>query len=149
MRSRIQKIQEQQQGLTLVETIAGIVIISIILLSIVTLLTQTAKTNRTSEQLIDATYIAQTEMETIYKLSLENKELSEVTEYNKQTENNQTTIYTKIDETNNYKIEIIEQKDESPMRRIIVKVYDQKDNTKIKAQMESLYNWEAENEVSP
>lgn len=56
-------------GLSLIEVIASILLLSIILISIFTMLTQSAKTTKNSEEIIQATYLAQTEMEIFYSYS--------------------------------------------------------------------------------
>ncbi|WP_054772309.1 MULTISPECIES: type IV pilus modification PilV family protein [Lysinibacillus] len=56
----------QQKGLTLVEVIASIVLISIILLSFMGIFMQSNKTTATSGDIVNATYIAQKEMENIF-----------------------------------------------------------------------------------
>src|SRR5699024_5708643 len=55
-----------KKGLSLVEVLASIVILSIILTSVLLILNQTARTNKESSDVVDASYIAQTEMENIY-----------------------------------------------------------------------------------
>lgn len=57
------------KGLTLLEVVASILIIGIILLSFSSLLLQGAKTGKSSEEIVDYTYLAQTAMETIYSVS--------------------------------------------------------------------------------
>lgn len=58
-----------EKGATLVEVIASFVIVVILLLSFFTLFIQTKQTTNSSAQIVDATYLAQTEMEEIYKFS--------------------------------------------------------------------------------
>ena len=58
-----------ESGLSLVEVLATIVIVTIILISFFRLFTQTAATTRVSYDLIDTTYFAQQEMEYIYRLT--------------------------------------------------------------------------------
>lgn len=57
------------RGLTLIEVIASLVIISIILISLLGLFVQSKKTNVSSEGIHDATYEAQKAMEQLYTLS--------------------------------------------------------------------------------
>lgn len=57
------------RGLTLIEVIASLVIISIILISFLGLFVQSKKTNVSSEGIHDATYEAQKAMETLYTLA--------------------------------------------------------------------------------
>lgn len=58
-----------QSGLSLVEVIASILLLSIILISIFTMLTHSARTTKNSEEIIRATYLAQSEMEIFYSYS--------------------------------------------------------------------------------
>ena len=68
MRRRIIKCDEN--GISLIEVIASILLISIILISFYGMFIQSKKTNVTAESTGDATYFAQTEMEDIYQLSI-------------------------------------------------------------------------------
>lgn len=61
----------QERGLTLIEVIASILLISIILLSFMGMFLQSNKTTATSDDIVDATYLAQKEMESIYKFRAE------------------------------------------------------------------------------
>ncbi|KAA0965335.1 hypothetical protein FQ087_03235 [Sporosarcina sp. ANT_H38] len=56
-------------GLSLVEVLASIVILTLLLTTFLMMFLQSAKVNKASEHIIDATYIAQEEMENIYALS--------------------------------------------------------------------------------
>ncbi|MEK5231261.1 prepilin-type N-terminal cleavage/methylation domain-containing protein [Lysinibacillus sp. FSL K6-0232] len=58
---------QQEHGLTLIEVIASILLISIILLSFMSMFLQSSKTTATSDDIVNATYLAQKEMESIYK----------------------------------------------------------------------------------
>lgn len=58
-----------ENGMSLVEVVASLLIISIILVSFFSLFVQSKKTNTSAEVTNDATYYAQTEMERIYGLS--------------------------------------------------------------------------------
>jgi|SRR5690625_2666204 len=143
-------IDRNESGLTLVEILASIVILALIFMSILMILSQTAKTNKTSEDIIDATYIAQTEMEKIYGASKERQ--SKMIDwfegkYNKETPNKGWQIFKKKED--NYWIEIMVKTEE--LHRIVVKVYDEPDATKPKAQMENHLTWEEpdQNEAAP
>lgn len=65
-------LKNKQSGFTLVEVIASIVIITIILVSFFTFFINTAKTTKTSNDIFDATYYAQKEMEKLYNLTQTN-----------------------------------------------------------------------------
>ena len=60
---------KNERGITLVEVVASIVLITIILISFFAFFIQSKKTNSSSESINEATYIAQKEMEKIYSLS--------------------------------------------------------------------------------
>lgn len=63
------KLFKEEHGISLVEVVASIVLISVILLSFFTLFIQTKKTSIQSETIQNATYVAQVEMEEIYSIS--------------------------------------------------------------------------------
>lgn len=58
-----------QRGISLIEVIVSILLISIILITFYGMFIQSKKTNNTAEATGDATYLAQTEMEKVYQLS--------------------------------------------------------------------------------
>lgn len=64
MRKRL----NSEKGLSLLEVFASILLISIILLSFFGLFVQSKKTGAVSEEIVDATYLAQTELENIYSV---------------------------------------------------------------------------------
>ncbi|WP_079523907.1 type IV pilus modification PilV family protein [Solibacillus isronensis] len=57
---------KEERGVSLVEVVASIVLITIILLSFFSFFIQSKKTHVASESIVDATYIAQQEMEELY-----------------------------------------------------------------------------------
>lgn len=59
---------KDSKGFTLVEILVSITILSIIVVTFLTFFIQSAKTNTYSEDVLDATYVAQSEMEELYKL---------------------------------------------------------------------------------
>lgn len=63
------RLLKEEQGISLVEVVASIVLITVILLSFFTLFIQTKKTSVQSETIQNATYVAQVEMEEIYSIS--------------------------------------------------------------------------------
>lgn len=58
-----------EKGFTLIEVLVSFVLITLLLTTFLMMFAQAAKTNYSSENIIDSTYIAQTEMEKIYRLS--------------------------------------------------------------------------------
>src|SRR5690606_10184275 len=63
------KIKKDQSGITLIEALASIVIVTIILLSFFYIFFYATKSTRASNEIFDATYYAQKEMEYLYQLS--------------------------------------------------------------------------------
>lgn len=59
---------KNKKGMTLVEVLAAIIILAIIFISFFGLLVQSKKTNKSSESISDATYLAQQEMENYYSI---------------------------------------------------------------------------------
>lgn len=55
-----------ESGISLIEVVASVVILTIILLGFFGMFLQSAKTTQTSEEIVDATYIAQKSMEQLY-----------------------------------------------------------------------------------
>lgn len=138
-----------EKGLTLVEVLAGVVILSLIFVSIVNMLNQSARANKTSEEIIDATYITQREMETIYKLSKEGKNLDALTDYMKQPNEANWEVYHK-NVNDQLLLEIKQDDSDKPMVRIVVTAYEVEDlaKTNPKAKMETLLKWEEADETS-
>lgn len=141
-----------EKGLTLIEVLISLVILAIVLLIILFVLLQIIRTNKTSQEIVNATYIAQTEMEELYAAS-KNKPFDEWIEAIKQ--DNETYTYdesinesTKVHtisfskELFSVKIKIAEI-NPAPLKRVIIYVLDQKDEDKQSAKMENIYSWEA------
>lgn len=144
------KTLKAEKGFTLVEVLASTILITLILVSFLTIFAQGAKTNRVSENIIDSTYLAQTEMEKIYGLSKninsnnisaafpstqyespvpKTVEGSKWIEYKKKNNPSGATILIRIEDTT------------EKLTRIIIEVYeDPKMNPK--AKMENVLIWE-------
>lgn len=138
-----------ENGLTLVEVLASTVILSLIFIAIVTILNQSARMNKTSEDMINATFIVQQEMETLFKHSKENIYLASLTEYASQPNVDSWEIYHKNINQDFY-LEIKIDQTDAPMVRVVVTAYETTDihkNNK-KAQMETLLKWGVEDETS-
>ena len=65
----MRKRATNEKGLSLIEVVASILLISIILLSFFGLFIQSNKAKITSSQTVDLTYYAQTEMDNLYTLT--------------------------------------------------------------------------------
>ena len=155
-------IKKTQSGFTLIEVVSSIVIITIILLSFFTLFINTAKTTKTSNEIFDATYYAQMELEYLYKLSkvtpftgIEDAIIqdglaptvsaAEKIYYYKKipTSTNQYEKFGNVREDINnkfyYELSFVPISDK--LTNVLVKVFENK-NGILKAQMESVIKWE-------
>jgi len=141
-----------ENGLTLVEVLASVVLLTIIITIFLNVFIQSAKTNTTSEEVVDATYLAQTEMEQIYIKSTETKYSERENAfgnlgYRSLSSEDEWLIFEKeLDEDyvakiklQNHSMEVAEN-----MNRLIVTVHDKSAPSKTQAQMESILVWEAD-----
>lgn len=161
------RLLQEERGISLVEVVASIVLLMIILLSGYYMFVQSAKTAKTSEDIIDATYIAQTEMEQLYSLSkdpthdvLFEKDILNGTKYPKINFKRDVTTnlpfqelddsgnflykyYLKVNNPPNTQIRLTYEDfiiGSSKLVRVIIRVYD-KDGDVLKAQMETILDW--------
>ena len=136
----------KEKGLTLVEVLASIVIILIILIFFLSIFIQTAKTNETSEKIVDATYIAQTEMERFYGYS-KTVEKSNRVNILKDVEG---YTYEFVDSKEVYKINrdsyeiVVTLNDNEDLTNILIEVFDT--SGKKVAQMQNIVEWSADDE---
>jgi len=119
-------VLHNDKGLSLVEVIASIILISIILLSFVALFLQSNKTTVTSNDIVDATYVAQQEMETIYTNRTEptiEAIMEKMQEYIKITEN---TWKKELSNTVNIQLTMIADNDYAALHltTVIIEVYE-------------------------
>lgn len=150
-----------ESGLSLVEVVASIVIISIILIGFITFFINTAKTTKTSNEVFDATYYAQMEMELLYGMSKNNpinnvefvitkdgqsQSISEAEKvYYYQKTPNELRTYEKFgnkitDANNIFYYELSWEPMSNNLTKVLVKVFDKKGGI-LKAQMESAFEW--------
>lgn len=155
----MKKIKESlfknEAGLTLVEVLASIVILSIVLLLFLLTFLQFMNTSRQSEEVITATYLAQTEMESLYEMSREidrdeRKSNLQMKGYANIGLENDWDIFEKEvndeDYDERYIMRIKFQERDDQLTRVIVEISDFL-NTHPKAQMENLLEWKVtENE---
>ncbi|MRH42961.1 prepilin-type N-terminal cleavage/methylation domain-containing protein [Aquibacillus halophilus] len=128
------------KGLTLVEVMASITILSIIIVSFLALFIQSARTNQISQDITDATYIAQTEMEKIYNLSnTSDGYCSAVSTLAAET----CEDYTLYKDVEGYYVEIqlFQPDPDNDIGNVLVKVYEDNSLSKLEAQMETIYSW--------
>lgn len=150
-----QSFFNNEKGMTLIEVLASIVILTIIVTSLLTIFLQSTKATQTSSNTIDATYLAQKEMENMYALSREIKydELDvQMTKkgnedegvYTKVTTGDDSKKYTKENIVNNhlYQISVVtEIENTHSLVRVIVKITEPNQPNNPLAQMENLLEW--------
>ena len=100
------QIISNERGISLIEVLASLIIITIIFLSFFNFFIQSKKTNASSELIHDATYIAQVEMEKMYILASKSNSKNELDMTYQKTEltsctpnNNDPTEYSSIYKT--------------------------------------------------
>ncbi len=149
MKRKNRELVNSQGGFSLVEVIASLVIITIILLSFFGLLIQSNKTGKSAEQIIDATYLAQKEMEKMYNYfksaTIETWESNfpYATEKDEVNSNGNTTQY-KVTPVNakNKEIIMVKAEDMSPDTtvRITIEVYDSRGKI-LKAKVQNIFSF--------
>lgn len=132
-----------EKGLTLVEVLASIVILSIVVTTFLLVFSQTAKTTKQSEEKVDATYVAQTEMENMYEMSQDytlDETYKELNGYTKTSDGDWNRF--EIDkEDGNFHITISFNELDTGMTRVVIEVESTIENDPTKAHMENLYKW--------
>lgn len=146
MRRNYAMKQPAQSGMTLVEVLASIVILSIILSIVFMVFIQTAKTTRTTEETIDATYIGQTEMEKVYAESNKSDFATwqPADDFISKASVDGWDIYERQPTPKNPFRVTLQLKEDNDMVRVLILVYekDEQNDEKPLVQMENLYKWE-------
>lgn len=149
MRKSIKKFLNSD-GVTLVELLASIVLITLILTAFITIFIQSAKTYKTSENIIDATYLAQTEMEKVYSASVKTKYSNREDAvvklgYAKRPDSGDWFVFEKNMESAGVILRLrLQQRQIKPnMNRVIVEVLEGPDRS-LQAKMENILLWEAD-----
>src|SRR5699024_4621116 len=125
------------------EVLASIVILSIVVTTFLLVFSQTAKTTKQSEEKVDATYIAQTEMENMYEMSRDSTleetygKLSGYTE----TSDDDWVRFEKDNDDGSFHITIRFNELDTGMTRVVIEVESTNENDPTKAHMENLYKW--------
>ncbi|MBS4208950.1 type II secretion system protein [Bacillus sp. FJAT-50079] len=139
----------EERGVTLIELLASIVLISIILMTFFTVFFQSATTHKTAEEIQDATYLAQTEMEAVYSSSIStsfngSKNAILSLGYTFINDSNKELIFEKTLDTSMY-ARIRFQKDEIKpnMNHVIVEIVEK---NAVRAKMETILLWRDESE---
>lgn len=138
-----------EKGLTLIEVLASIVILSIIGVSLLTFFVQSARSNNLSKTMMDATYVAQSNIEEINNLNKSSSTTTNITVLGDKIKNtgfvSDTSPSTgclscyKKDLTGNNRFVHVKLTNQSDsLGKVLVKVFT---GTKQEAQMEMLISW--------
>ena len=144
---------QNEYGLTLIEVLASVVLLTIIITTFITIMIQSTQINYTSETMVDATYIAQTEMEKVYSKTKQEQYSIDFNDIQKAMEDIDYSYleeqkFRKTAEETDYHILVefkqLEEPTHENMNQIIIKVYEKVINDKsLRAQMENVLLWEA------
>lgn len=152
MKKYFRKYLKNEMGMSLAEVLASVVILSILLFFFLGMFVQSSKVNVKSEEVIDATYVAQTHIENLYSLSKQ-------TEFSDRITGIESIDYDEVSpldpadpwhlfehfDTSEYKIKFKIQNTtiDNDMTRSIVEVYNVKPDGQevLEAQMESILQW--------
>lgn len=74
----IKKVTRNESGLTLVEVLASIVILSLIVVTFLAFFINSARTTKISEENLNSGFIAQKYMEEVYKIATDHASLEEI-----------------------------------------------------------------------
>ncbi|WP_162632648.1 type IV pilus modification PilV family protein [Paraliobacillus zengyii] len=135
-----------QNGMTLVEIIVSIAILSIIIVTFLTFFIQSTKVNNVSKDITDSSYVAQSEMEEIYHLSDTMSYVDTITylsntyHVNSSDSNYEYILTKQMEDTNIYNISITFTTNDD-VKDVVVKVYN--DANKLEAQLETKLLWES------
>lgn len=135
-----------EKGLTLVEILASLVILSIVVVSLMPMFVQSSHFNQSSKKIEDATYIAESNMEDLFHLSTSSVlsdgivKLSTIEGYNQVS--NCPIGYCYEKKMNNHYVFIqLKNSSNNGLMDGVVSVYSDSTMTKKEAQMETLLNW--------
>ncbi|WP_144547835.1 prepilin-type N-terminal cleavage/methylation domain-containing protein [Bacillus sp. X1(2014)] len=149
-----------QRGMTLIEILVSIIILSIIIVTLLTMLIQSSRTNNTSKNIVNTTYLAENSMEEIRNfvvsttfsssttfmsnLTISGYDKLTITDLDKITDYDKSSgyFYKKINNTKGHFILVKLVPKEAPLVKVTVKVYNNETSSKrLEAQMEMLISW--------
>lgn len=123
----------KEKGLTLIEVILSLAILGIIIVPFLNMFVFSTMTNRKSENILDATYIAQNIMEQRYAESKNGNGIPE---------NSESEYPDPYD--NSYWVNETIEKIEGNLIRVLIKVYSDDNKNKLEAQMETYLLWNSD-----
>lgn len=134
---------KSERGITLIEIIASIAILSIIIIAFLPMFTQTMKTSSISTDVLDATYLAQSKMEEVYHLSTAYPfEEAKSQVKNMKLVKTEGPWYHYAQTVNDFYVYLSIKEPQNELSNVLVKVYNDSTKNKLEAQMETIYRWE-------
>jgi Tfp pilus assembly protein PilE len=142
MRTRLKRICSER-GITLIEIIASIAILTLIIMTFIPMFTQSMRSTKLSTDMLDATYIAQSTMENVYHLTTSYPFIEAVTHVDDMTFlGKEDKWYRYVQYKEGSYIELLVEEPDHELSNVLVKVYSDDSKKKLEAQMETIYRWE-------
>ncbi|MDQ0232811.1 type IV pilus modification PilV family protein [Metabacillus malikii] len=132
MKRKMNMMLISERGLTLIEIVAALVILSIIVISFMSFFIQSSRTNTNSGKIIDATYVAQAEIEEIINSEEHLKQYKNVSCQKAEADKKCYEA-----NKNGYLLQI-ERKIKNNQTHVIIKVFNENHTNKLEAQMETI-----------
>ncbi|MBU9721917.1 MULTISPECIES: type IV pilus modification PilV family protein [Bacillaceae] len=136
---------KSEHGRTLIEIVLSIAVLAIIIIPFTSMFVQSAKTLNVSDEIMDATYVAQTVMEEIYHLSQTTSYQAESlpSEYVSIPSEEGDKFFTILED---YYVELTmkQENTESQLVNVLTRVYNNSSKEKLEAQMETYLLWGTE-----
>lgn len=137
---------KNQSGITLIEVLASIVILSLIIVSIVPMFIQSSKANNLSKSITESTYLAESELEEIIQLNTKSASpsLNELSNQmiNKGYSNDPSCSHC-YGMMKDERYVFVQIKDSSTdLGKVVLKVYRNSSKQKLESQMETILTWE-------
>ena len=130
-----------EKGLTLIEILASLTILSIIIVSILAMFVQSSRVTNYSSNKIDATYVAESIMEQMTNVVTSSTSITGVLAPNGFTIKDCSTCYGNTTQGHYVYIKVYEKQPGNGLVTVSVKVFQDSSKAKQEAQMESLLSW--------
>ena len=137
------KVIHSETGITLIEIIASVAILSLIVITFLPMFTQSMRTTKSSSDMMDATYLAQSTMEEVYHVSTSypfTEAADQLDDMAFMGTENEWSRFVQYKE--GAFIELSLKKPENGLSNVVTKIYSDDTKSKLKAQMETIYRWE-------
>ena len=143
---KVKRILPSEKGITLVEILAAITILALIAIPLIAVSLNFTQIGSRSEEMLDMTYVAQTQVEDIYNLSTQYSFPDGIDQLKQDgfTEMNNSQCdkdYCYVKNNGDHYLRVDFQKKDENVTDILVRVYGDRSMDKLEAQMERLVMW--------